>query len=517
MSGWLRWKSKKGERAPKRSERLLQANTSLSTDDVSGGYEQYGLSPPKGKHYVSEEKAYKRIEKDVKFMKKNYSQDKDFANKVKKAFKKGGDETDRKKLIFLYGRGFMWDKGTNERVDHVMQMLQGGEASERLLRVLETNGDVDLISSVEGADDTYKKHYKKHAMALKRYFSLDETFGFLDNSKDDNSKDAEFYFRIQSCGNCFITAPCVMVSYLIQKRAETNQELQGFEPLDVNRYVRRSFSDMQLFNYVVNDDGGASEEVLQLIVQHLTSNRRMKCERFNAETLRHEMSMESLQEKMILRGPGLISGFEVTKTFERASELYRENQDTIGIVRFDYPNDKGKFIPLLETEDNEKDIDDIESILSNHDCSSSSSASKRLFHREGAASNETAKSSKNTKHVTGEHAMVLLGGRRDAANPKKKYLLLQNWWEDLPLVEVSDDYLKGAGANIVFVPTRAIRDFDHMSGEKKDSYPRCSSLLAETNNIDRGEGNVWSTRAHERSSCYSPSMYYGDWLPIVWI
>jgi hypothetical protein len=48
------------------------------------------------------------------------------------------------------------------------------------------------------------------------------------------------------------------------------------------------------------------------------------------------------------------------------------------------------------------------------------------------------------------HAMVLLGFRIDWTT-KKKWLLFQNWWPNMQLVEVSDEYFENAGGNLVFV------------------------------------------------------------------
>jgi hypothetical protein len=485
MLKWTRNKTtKKEEGADARpTERLLQTTTSLSTD-VETGYEKYGLTPPKGKRAVSEKEAHRRIMKD--------------GGKLKKLFKKGNDMT-RKKLIFLYGRGFMWDKTTvkkEERINHVLQMLGDKEVSDRFLQVLETDGDIDLMS--RGGEAIYKKH----VMALKRYFSLDESFGFL-----GNTKDAEFYFRFQKSGNCFVHAPCVLTSYLLQKRAERNQALYGldFAPLDVSRYVRRSFSDEQLFDYVVKDVGGAAIEVLENIVQYVTGDSNQKCEAYTANKVRKE-DAKWLKELLAEYGPGLISQFKVTKTFERATTLSKENEGRIGIICFDSPNDKGKFIPLEESQNNEQDEEDIETIISKHDSSSVSTCSKNLSHDGLSGTKDTTKVPEtHGRSAIGFHAMILLGGRTEKANPNKKYLLLQNWWEDMPLVEISDDYFRQALGQVLFVPDDRLEDFEKVAGSEDELYPRCSSLLAESNNIDRAEGGVWSNPVLERSCSIASS------------
>jgi hypothetical protein len=101
--------------------------------------------------------------------------------------------------------------------------------------------------------------------------------------------------------------------------------------------------------------------------------------------------------------------------------------------------------------------------------------------------------------------MILLGGRTEKANPNKKYLLLQNWWEDMPLVEISDDYFRQALGQVLFVPDDRLEDFEKVAGSEDELYPRCSSLLAESNNIDRAEGGVWSNPVLERSCSIASS------------
>jgi len=54
--------------------------------------------------------------------------------------------------------------------------------------------------------------------------------------------------------------------------------------------------------------------------------------------------------------------------------------------------------------------------------------------------------------VVGEHAMVLIGARRDPTSGEWWYLL-QNWWQWSQFVEVTEEYLKASGAEVVFVIT----------------------------------------------------------------
>jgi hypothetical protein len=450
-----------------RSESRLTASSSLQDEH---DYAKYGLSsPPKGKRAVPLEDALKRMKKDGR-------ECKEMKRLCKKLNKEGHDSDMAKMLIFLYGKGFMWNKDKKERVKSIIKMVTNEKASERLLQILQLTGDTNLLS-----DPSCQDIYKNHVLALKRYFRLTGSFGFL-----RNMEEAEFYFRFQKSGNCFLQAPSVMVSYLLQKRAETNKDLSNFSPLDVSRFVRNTFSDGQLRKYVVKDGGGNSIDVLTTVGRRVsgdTGNFRVIVR--DSEEIRNSAHPFLLQTYLEQYGPGLVAGFQVSKYFQRAAKLNNKG-NKIGIVRFDGVNDKGKFIPLMQeggAEVDEQDQKSIMSIISNH-----SNPSVKLFEANNIpALQETLREEVSERESNGGemHAMVLLGGRRDEENPKKTYLLFQNWWPGMPLVEISDDYYKASGGSLVFVSTKGLAHFDSLNHDS--FYARNNSLMAECNKMDRAE------------------------------
>lgn len=161
---------------------------------------------------------------------------------------------------------------------------------------------------------------------------------------------------------------------------------------------------------------------------------------------------------------------------DAATRLGEKHKNEIGIVRFDSKNSQGEFIP------DDKDESDIASVISKHSASTgitkTDTATRKLFNH-----NEDETAEGKGRNTTGSHAMVLLGGRSDEKNPKKKFLLFENWWEEMPLVEVSDDYFKAAKGILIFLARSEIESF----GMEDDS--RCTYLIAESNNIDRPEGH----------------------------
>ena len=93
------------------------------------------------------------------------------------------------------------------------------------------------------------------------------------------------------------------------------------------------------------------------------------------------------------------------------------------------------------------------------------------------------KDTKKDKEET--HAMILIGTRLDER--KNRWLLLQSWWPDMELVEVSAEYFFNSDAKVVFVD--ASREW--LDGHKltnphpNDWYDVNLSLVADTNNLDR--------------------------------
>jgi hypothetical protein len=79
------------------------------------------------------------------------------------------------------------------------------------------------------------------------------------------------------------------------------------------------------------------------------------------------------------------------------------------------------------------------------------------------------------------HAMVVIGGRRVKG---KLWLLLQNWWDDMQLVEVDADNFAGCQATLSFAghTTKAFAD-----ANLKTFYTMNRSLVSDSNSLDRAD------------------------------
>jgi hypothetical protein len=451
----------------------VAAVATASTVDVGNEenpYSEYSLgSPPKGNKSVSLEVALKKIKSDSKKL----------GRIVKDARKEGATNETKaqaKMIVFLYGRGFMLGNKKKKRKLYVKEMIKSDNGnSERLLRVLEANGDNDLSNKPE-----YRDQYANLRLSLKRYFDLPDTFGFL-----PDMSDAQYYFRFQKRGNCYLQAPCVMAAYLKQKNNGNASPNNGnASPVDVSKYVRHSFTDAALYDYVVKNDGGQSLAVMTTITCALSNDPSAHLDTVSAQSV-----LESdLRDIMSKSGPGLVSNFQTHKRFKRPADQV----DKIGIVQFDgHPSKKeGKpsFIPLgasVPTEEEKAEItDEIEIVFANSEDSGSVLPTPTILNRE--TSDEHAAQATTEGDLEGgkkdkqdRHAMVLIGGRLEG---KKQWLLLQNWWDEMPLVEVSAVYFKNSGGYLGFIPKGTL---DSFSDSFESIYSLNASPIAESNNLDK--------------------------------
>ena len=98
------------------------------------------------------------------------------------------------------------------------------------------------------------------------------------------------------------------------------------------------------------------------------------------------------------------------------------------------------------------------------------------------------------------HAMILIGGRLDG---KKQYLLFQNWWENMPFVEISDDYFHAANAQLTFVAPTVLPHFHSLSSTNTTSFFHSATNgtpVADSHNLDKAESTRYSTLQRDRSS-----------------
>ena len=566
---------KKNATTPNVGAAITTSTLSAHSDVAAAGFggptpfNKYGLgSPPKGPESVSLEKALENIKKDG----------------FRKLLKKPGEVDDTTRmLVFLYGRGYLRGRrNKDKRIKEINELIEG-DASKRLLQIVEADGDKDLFR-----DATFFASSVDSCVTLQRYFSQPNSFGFL----NDMSK-AKYYFRIQRAGNCYLMAPCVMTAYLAQKRGGAEHE--NCPPVDVSKLVRHSFSDEELYKYVVGDEGGNALHILNKLVHGdptkiysipaecvramepgilcgllktfgpaLVSNfgvnenfevitsatSAMKEKEVTSAVKEKEVTTSAAKEKVVTTSatsstkekevttsatsemkekdvttsvvkekevtPGATSSMKEKEVTTCTTSAMKEKEVTTSatsstkkreyyIIQFDGKKTaQGKLVKLKGPEGEvalQKERDDMEASLRDRRAAPEGSNIDLTTPRRGgeesipdlptprilnpAESAETAESGstfdsltegKKTKQL-GLHAMVLIGGRQEK---NKKWLLFQNWWEDMQLVEVSDTYFNDVGGVLQFLTKRALEHVDFF----ESAYSTNTSPIAECNNLD---------------------------------
>jgi len=428
------------------------ASSSSNGDTADNPYGKVGLgSTPKGPNSVPITEAEKMIKKDGHH----------------RLLGKGGDTA--RMLFFLYGRGFMAEAKKKDRIKKVLEMTKGEVSKKRLLQVVEADGDTDL-----SGDDMFIELYAVTKCTLERYFAQPNTHGFL-----PEMQEAKLYLRSQKSGNCYLQAPCIMLAYLSQKHGIDNP------PVDISNFVRRRFSDDELYDYIKIDAGGHSVSILKNMVQNIGEDPDDVVTYSYGHFRKGEHNVDAYLK---MYGPGLVSGFLVHKNFERPGK-----SSEIGCYRFSGDHgSKGTFHSLCG------DPGEDDALLSKTLGSLKVDGSSKKHRRDkpvaqrlvletdkgGASLIDTGTLKDGAKKPQNEecHAMVLIGVRKEGT---KVWLLLQNWWTNMQLVEVSWDYFANAEGKLTFFAKRSVLNetaycFDRM-------YSLNSSPKAECDHLDKKE------------------------------
>jgi hypothetical protein len=269
---------------------------------------------------------------------------------------------------------------------------------------------------------------------------------------------------LQGSKSGYIAAPAALVSYLLAIAELGNTNSTGrVEPIDAHRYVRHRFTNEGLERRVVGNHGGSSQDVLRDMVGSTDkSNFEVYgLPRFPA-TISAAISSElrTAVSRLVVQairmcGPALVSSFDVKSVKNlRASKNYpRDDNVVVYMPSFDVDStgeDVLTYRNLGAYGDDtsiKKKIDAFES--ANEDSEKTHSAGGKS---DGADDDRVDESkSKDTPSPSSlgvegaadrPHAMILIGSRSDDADGQSKHwFLLQNSWESMPVLEVSDSFM----------------------------------------------------------------------------
>jgi hypothetical protein len=405
---------------------------SNSDEPLQITYTSFSLSPPKGpsNRQCQCDNALMKMKED------GFGEERD---------QKGIPTDATRILVFLYGRGFR-SENKIQRIGEIRQILGDEESRQRMLDILRVDGDKDCTSERQD-------QYKSFCSLVEQYMEQDGSFGFM-----KNLDKVKYFLRFQNHGTCYLLAPSMMIAYLLQCLGK-----DGASPVDVSRFIRHHFTDDELFNYATKDNGGCSAKVLERLLNHFVEDtasiepNRSLCDKLSTATIRAKTDFFASFAK---EGPILLSGCRIHSKFQEASLSSECGVVRNGYWRFDGSyTSSGTFVPACEvgkvesrecqqelhpTDANETFLSELVAEISvksgveviGEDFDEQPSGNKKFDSKEGADE---------------LHAMLIIGGRHDKNG--KLWLLVQNWWFDMPLVEISVDYLVSTGASCYYVPS----------------------------------------------------------------
>jgi hypothetical protein len=439
----------------------------------------YGLSPPPlfcSDRFANFEQTLKRIKADFKYTWRN------------------GTEEEKKILLFLYSRGYFLKRSKEERTTEIALMLQDGEGCkdpdedreigqairQQILQVLHADGDQELSST------KWEIIYSQFCVTCHRYFRQRGAVGFKDMS------NVNYYLRNQEFGNCFIQAPCLLISYLMQFF-----KTYDFPPIDACKFIRHYFRDEQLKRFIAEDEGGDSSVILKILDKNLFDCDDRSFIVYPSNTLDDACSLAQIY--ITKYGPALVSKFRVSRAFKDSSEVRKQHKRETGYIRFTTWGEQGEFIPLdppadeSQREEERALMDRCRTFFADNSKSRETVVVSKKSSSD-SISNEAKDEAQNISEKVDDpveyelHAMILLGYRVDEKTGET-YWVLQNSWTGMPLIEVSTEYFMRSAATITFLSKgRTPKAKAHMPV----SLETCPSPVAECSQLERSDCEDWS-------------------------
>ena len=168
-------------------------------------------------------------------------------------------------------------------------------------------------------------------------------------------------------------------------------------------------------------------------------------------------------------GPGLVSQFRCHKNFCRAS-----NEKEVGLFCV---NGNHGSVGIFQKLSRDGHL----SVVPVADERTPQPKSPPPFEPPKSSNTESIPADTTKKPTDQErHAMILIGARKKG---KKTWLLFQNWWSDMQVVEVSQDYFENSDACLTFVKGEVSQE-PYSYDELLNGGTFNASPIADCNNLD---------------------------------
>jgi hypothetical protein len=306
-----------------------------------------------------------------------------------------GESTARNQriLLYLYAKNYF---GYNEgrRLQEIVDFLVDDSlCQERLMRIIECDGDVPLETPQVFCDG---------------WTSLLEKSGYMGEGMDRTRARCIFdchkltmYFRIQihKGPSCFMQAAAVCFCYLLQiGTADVTQKI-----IDLGKFLRACLPDERFSSYAYTGSGGSASAVLFQII-HVKGTHTMDSKYIADQLIGQTDKSPRIWRYLKEHGPALVTGFRVDAAFSGRQTINSLSEEAL-------PSFSGPVMPVNQG--------------GNTSC----------YHA------MVLVGMKRRKRATSDE-------------PIEWIMVLQNWWKTMQYVEVTAEYLVSSGTQLLWVTER---------------------------------------------------------------
>jgi hypothetical protein len=395
-------------------------------------------------------------------------------------------------IVFIYGKGYYSELDPGHRISRIQQCITKVGGNQKRLCEIALSSGTSLNKLLEGFDAYF------HMASTARMFfgQVNTTGGF----------PVSVYHRMQGSQNCYIVAACMFLTVCLQQ-VEPDQM-----PLDVGCVGRRHVIDTLegLEKRVIHDKGDNAMDLVQSIIKSPELLSLTPVELNFAKFPRYQASKQQILTAFLQDGAfGLVSYFNIAENFRVASRKNNAVQQC-GYWKFDGNtiDCEGEYVVLddddqmgadrvrLEQEWNEQrskmqttknDCDAAMTKVIEH--SPRYDLDQNIWFNDDAKGISSAPTGSDQSRGPSTHAMVMIGSCSEFNDGEaKQYYMLWNWWQKMPLILVSFDYLVACQCTVYFM-NNEISPEDLM-----DDVKRNDMLACECDFPDHGEDSWYRQR-----------------------
>jgi len=388
-------------------------------------------------------------------------------------------------FLFLYSKKYQWENTLEIRKQKIKLLLDNKDGNrERLRRIVEsTSNDSSAFNA-----RTFE-YYCNVATVIKMYFESNHAKGGFPMGVP--------LLRFQIGATCYSVSVCMWYSLLRQKHSHDH----SYEVIDTARVMRHRviINDEALEKRVIHNKGEFAIDLAVGLTERPLNDDHWEYVKF---THNFTAKVDALTALIFCEkfGPGLVTRFRTPATMKDA---LRKNKGTTtaGYWLFDGDSKycEGEFVAFGEREGFDKVLreeterlktiwDKQEKHAAIRDKDKKDPRAKIFFPSTPRNGKIKEKKDADAPGSSGLHSMVLLGGHTEMVYEKpKSFLMLLNWWHEMPILVVSPNFLQDCGASELD-PIQINFLSRPITADNPDVQWK-SMLMAECDFVDEGENS----------------------------